>query len=77
MGQTPAQLAASKKYHREKLDEMKIYVAKGTKEQIQEHAKAQGESLNALPAAPLPRRWSVTLPPLSRTKHKEQRRSPY
>ena len=47
MGQTPAQLAASKKYHREKLDEMKIYVAKGTKEQIQEHAKAQGESLNA------------------------------
>lgn len=47
MGQTPAQLAASKKYHRDKLDEMKIYVPKGSKEQIQEHAKMQGESLNA------------------------------
>lgn len=47
MGQTPAQLAAAKKYHKEKLDEMKIYVPKGGKERIQEHAKAQGESLNA------------------------------
>lgn len=47
MGQTPAQLAASKKYHKEKLDELKIYVTKGSKEKLQAHAKEQGESLNA------------------------------
>jgi len=47
MSQTPAQLAASKKYHREKLDELKLRVPKGNKERIQEHAKAQGESTNA------------------------------
>jgi len=47
MSQTPAQLAASKKYHREKLDELKLRVPKGNEERIQEHAKAQGESTNA------------------------------
>ncbi len=47
MSQTPAQLAASKKYHQEKLDEIKLRVPKGNKERIQEHAKAQGESTNA------------------------------
>ncbi len=47
MGQTPAQLAASKKYHQEKLDELKLRVPKGNKERIREHAKAQGESTNA------------------------------
>lgn len=47
MSQTPAQLAASKKYHQEKLDEIKFRVPKGNKERIQEHAKEQGESTNA------------------------------
>lgn len=47
MAQTPAQLTASKKYHKEKLDEIKFRVPKGNKERIQEHAKAQGESTNA------------------------------
>ncbi len=47
MSQTPAQLAASKKYHQEKLDELKLRVPKGNKDRIQEHAKAQGESTNA------------------------------
>ena len=47
MSQTPAQLAASRKYHTEKLDEIKFRVPKGNKERIQEHAKTQGESTNA------------------------------
>ena len=47
MKQTPAQLAASKKYHAEKLDEIKFRVPKGNRERIQAHAKAQGESTNA------------------------------
>lgn len=47
MSQTAAQLSASKKYHKEKLDEIKLYVPKGNKERIQEHARAQGESTNA------------------------------
>ena len=47
MKQTPAQLAASRKYHDEKLDNITFRVPKGNKERIQEHAKAQGESTNA------------------------------
>ena len=45
--QTPGQLAASKKYQQEKLDEIKFRVPKGNKERIQEHARSQGESTNA------------------------------
>lgn len=47
MHQTPAQLAASRKYHAEKLENVTFRVPKGNKERIQEHAKAQGESTNA------------------------------
>ena len=47
MSQTPAQLAASKKYHQEKLDELKLRVPKGQKAHIVEHAKRMGESTNA------------------------------
>ena len=47
MAQTPAQLAASRKYHKEKLEEIKFRVPKGNKARIQEHAKTQGESTNA------------------------------
>ena len=47
MQQTPAQLAASRKYHAEKLENVTFRVPKGNKERIQEHAKAQGESTNA------------------------------
>ena len=47
MGQTPAQLAASKKYHKEKLENITFRVPKGNKARIQEHAKAHGESTNA------------------------------
>ena len=47
MPQTEAQLKASKKYHQEKLDEIKLRVPKGNKQRIQEHAKSRGESTNA------------------------------
>lgn len=47
MSQTEAQLRASKKYHQEKLDEIKLRVPKGEKERIQAHAAAGGESTNA------------------------------
>ena len=47
MKQTPAQLAASRKYHAEKLENVTFRVPKGNKERIQEHAREQGESTNA------------------------------
>ncbi len=47
MAQTDAQLKASKKYHQEKLEEIKFRVPKGNKTRIQTHAKAQNESTNA------------------------------
>ena len=47
MAQTQAQLAASKKYHQEKLEEIKFRVPKGTKAVIQEHAAQCGESTNS------------------------------
>lgn len=47
MAQTDAQLRASKKYHQDKLDEIKFRVPKGEKERIVAHAKSQDESTNA------------------------------
>ena len=47
MPESEARLKASKKYHQEKLEEIKFRVPKGNKARIQEHAKAQGESTNA------------------------------
>ena len=47
MPQTKAQLEASRKYQKEKLEEIKFRVPKGNKERIQAHAKANGESTNA------------------------------
>ena len=47
MAQTEAQLRASKRYHQEKLEEIKFRVPKGNRTRIQDHAKAQGESTNA------------------------------
>ena len=47
MPQTKAQLEASRKYQKEKLEEIKFRVPKGNKERIQNHAKANGESTNA------------------------------
>lgn len=47
MPQSEAQLKASKKYHQEKLDEIKFRVPKGNRARIQDHAKAQGESTNS------------------------------
>ena len=47
MKQTEAQLRASKKYH-EKLENIQLRVPKGEKGNIAEHAKARGESTNAL-----------------------------
>lgn len=45
--QTKAQLKASKRYHQEKLEEIKFRVPKGQKLRIQEHAALKGESTNA------------------------------
>ena len=45
--QTKAQLKASKRYHQEKLEEIKFRVPKGQKLRIQEHAVSKGESTNA------------------------------
>lgn len=45
--QTKAQLKASKRYHQEKLEEIKFRVPKGQKLRIQEHAASKGESTNA------------------------------
>lgn len=47
MAQTEAQLKASKKYHQEKLEEIKFRVPKGNRTRIQEHAQKFGESTNA------------------------------
>lgn len=46
MSRTQAQLAASRKYHQEKLEEIKFRVPKGKKAVIQEHAQLCGESVN-------------------------------
>lgn len=46
MAQTEAQLRASKKYH-QKFDVIQFRVVKGEKDNISNHAKLQGESLNA------------------------------
>ena len=45
--QTKAQLKASKRYHQEKLEEIKFRVPKWQKLRIQEHAASKGESTNA------------------------------
>lgn len=47
MAQTEAQLKASRKYHQEKLEEIKFRVPKGDKSRIVEHAQSQKESTNA------------------------------
>ena len=47
MSQTPSQLEASRKYHKEKLEEIKFRVPKGQKARILEHAKSRGESTNS------------------------------
>ena len=44
---TEAQLRAIKKWSTEKVDEIKIRVPKGQKAEIQEFAKAHGETVNA------------------------------
>lgn len=47
MARTEAENRAIQKYEREKVDRVVFRVTKGKKEQIQEHAAAQGESLSA------------------------------
>lgn len=47
MARTEAQLESSRKYHNEKLEEIKFRVPKGEKVHIQAHAAANGESTNA------------------------------
>lgn len=47
MARTEAENRAIQKYEREKVDRVVFRVAKGKKEQIQEHAAARGESLSA------------------------------
>ena len=46
MSTSTSQLQATKKYIREKLDEIKLRVPKGQREVIQQHAARQGESVN-------------------------------
>ena len=46
MATSKAQLNASKKYINEKLDEIRVRVPKGEREQWKEHAESMGESLN-------------------------------
>ena len=46
MSTSTSQLRATKKYIREKLDEIKLRVPKGQREVIQQHAAKQGESVN-------------------------------
>ena len=46
MATSTSQLRATKKYIREKLDEIKLRVPKGQREVIQQHAARQGESVN-------------------------------
>ena len=47
MARTEAQLESGRKYHNEKLEEIKFRVPKGEKAHIQAHAAANGESTNA------------------------------
>lgn len=47
MSQTDAQLRASKKYHKEKLENITFRVPKGEKEIIVAHAQKKNESTNA------------------------------
>lgn len=47
MSQTPSQLEASRKYHKEKLEEIKFRVPMGQKARILAHAKSRGESTNS------------------------------
>ena len=46
MTTSASQLQATKKYIKEKLDEIKLRVPKGQREVIQQHAARQGESVN-------------------------------
>ena len=46
MATSEAQLNASKKYINEKLDEIKLRVPKGEREEIKKHADKMGQSLN-------------------------------
>ena len=46
MALTEAQAAANKKYQ-QKFDDIKLRVPKGQREVLQNHAQAQGESLNS------------------------------
>ena len=46
MAQTEAQLRASKKYH-DKFDDIKVRVPKGVRQEWQDHAASQNESLNS------------------------------
>lgn len=46
MTTSEAQLNASKKYINEKLDEIKLRVPKGEREEIKKHADKMGQSLN-------------------------------
>ena len=46
MATSEAQLNASKKYIKEKLDEIKLRVPKGEREEIKKHADKMGQSLN-------------------------------
>ncbi len=46
MATSDAQLQASKKYIKEKLDEIKLRVPKGQREAIQKYAAERGESVN-------------------------------
>ena len=47
MSPSDAQRRAIRKYQQEKLEDVKFRVRKGEKQVIQEHAKQQGESVNA------------------------------
>lgn len=47
MPTSESQLRATKKYLREKLDDVRFRVPKGQREIIQQHAIKQGESVNA------------------------------
>lgn len=47
MASTEAQKRASAKWHREKVDDLRIRVPKGQREIIREHAASQGETINA------------------------------
>lgn len=44
---TEAQKRAQDKWIKEKIDEIKVRVPKGVRDEIQSHAASQGESVNA------------------------------